>query len=83
VGIVIGGSAISSLRNRIRAILRLTANGSTRVIGLLSPPTVAAVVGVALTAYGLFMLYEPLAFIVPGVFLTTFGLWLAGMFSKV
>lgn len=60
------------------AILATIANGSKRLLGLLSPSTVAALAGTALTAYGLHVLYPPLAYIVPGAALTLFGLWLAG-----
>jgi hypothetical protein len=66
----------------IRAILTAVVHGSKQLIGLLSPSTVAASVGVALTAYGLYGLYEPLAYIVPGLLLTAFGLWLAGVFTR-
>lgn len=63
-------------------MMRAIANGSKRLLGLLSASTVAALIGIVLTAYGLYLLYEPLAYIVPGLMLTAFGLWLAGMFSK-
>lgn len=62
-----------------RGMMRSIANGSKRFIQGFSPPTVAALTGSALTAYGLHMLYAPLAYIVPGIALTWFGLWLAGL----
>lgn len=61
-----------------RGILTLTAKVGTRLIGLFDVPTCAALVGIGLTAYGLHMLFPPLAYIVPGAALLTFGLWLAG-----
>ncbi len=66
------------MRTRVRAILKTSANGSKRVLGLFSPPTVAALAGLGLTVYGLHMLYAPLAYLIPGGALTAFGLWLAG-----
>lgn len=51
-------------------------------LGLFSPSTVTALGGITLLSYGLWSVYEPLAYIVPGLGLTAFGLWLAGMFSK-
>ena len=62
--------------------MRTIANGSKRLIGLLSPSTVVALAGLLLTAYGLAGVYEPLAFIVPGAGLLAFGLWLAGAFTR-
>lgn len=62
---------------RIRVILSLVANGSKRLLGLFTLPTVAALVGTALSVWGLHMVYEPLAFIVPGSALVAGALWLA------
>lgn len=67
------------MSRRVRAILSATAHGSTRLLRLFTPATLAALLGAALTAYGLYMVYPPLAFIVPGTALLAFGLWLAGL----
>jgi len=63
--------------SRIGAILSLVANGSKQVISLLSLPTVAALVGAALSVVGLWMLFPPLALILPGTALLAGSLWLA------
>lgn len=47
------------------------------IIGLFSIPTVAVLVGAALTVWGLHMVYPPAAYIVPGVLLMLSGLFLA------
>lgn len=60
-----------------RAILGAIANGSTRLLSLFSLPTVAALVGVALSVAGLHMVYAPLAYIVPGAALVGGAVWLA------
>lgn len=66
------------MRTRLRATLRVIANGSKRFLGLFSPPTVAVFGGAALTAWGLWMVNPALSAIVTGGLLTSFGLWLAG-----
>ena len=62
-----------------RGILSMTAEVGRRLIGLFTIPTVAALAGSALTVYGLRMIYDPLAYLVPGAVLVLFGLWLAGL----
>ena len=47
------------------------------ILGVLTFPTLAAVVGAVLSVTGLHMVYAPLAFIVPGVALVAGGVWLA------
>lgn len=63
------------------AILRTIANGSKRFIFAGTSPfstaTVAALAGTAATIAGLYMVYPPLALIVPGACLVTGGVWLA------
>lgn len=61
----------------MRAILGAIANGSTRFLGLFTLPTVAALAGTALSVWGLWMVYAPLALIVPGAALVAGALWLA------
>lgn len=63
----------------MRGILTSAANGSRRLIGLFTAPTVAVLSGTGLLTAGLHMVYEPLAFIVPGAVLVMSGLWLAGV----
>ncbi len=58
-------------------MLSVIVKGSTRLISSFSLPTVAALVGAALSVWGLHMVYPPLAFVVPGVTLLGFGVWLA------
>ena len=58
-----------------RAILGVIANGSKRFLGFFSPPTVAALLGAALSVMGLHMLYPPLAYLVPGASLLAFAIW--------
>jgi len=58
-------------------MMRQTVNGSKRLIGLLSIPTIAVLGGTAAMALGLWMVYAPLAYIVVGGLLLSFGLWLA------
>lgn len=65
------------MQNRVSGILRAIANGSTRLLGLFTLPTVAALAGSALSVWGLHMVYPPLAFIAPGTALLAGGLWLA------
>lgn len=67
------------MRTPVRAILGTIVKVGTRLIGLFSPPTIAALAGLGLTVYGLHMLYAPLAYLIPGGALTAFGLWLAGL----
>jgi ABC-type antimicrobial peptide transport system permease subunit len=43
------------------------------VIGLLSVPTLAVLMGAGLLIWGLRMVYEPLAYIVPGACLLAIG----------
>jgi hypothetical protein len=38
--------------------------------------------GFGLVGVGLYMMYPPLAFVVPGAALLTFGLWLAGVLPE-
>jgi len=68
---------------RIRGILLAIANGSKRLLVRaatpFSPATVAALFGFAATTMGLYMVYEPLALIIPGTGAIVFGLWLAGL----
>lgn len=61
----------------MRVILSLVANGSKQLIALFSLPTVAALAGTALSVWGLWMVYAPLALIVPGAALVAGALWLA------
>lgn len=70
------------MRGLVCAIIAQAVHGSKQFVSLFSPSTVAALAGVALTAYGLHALYEPLAYIVPGLLLMIFGLWLAGVFTR-
>jgi hypothetical protein len=70
------------MRAKVCAILSVAAEGIKQFIRLFSPSTVAALVGVALTSYGLSLVYEPLAYIIPGAMLTAFGLWMAGAFTR-
>lgn len=65
------------MRRLSRAILSLVAHGSKQLAGLFTLPTVAALVGTVLSVWGLFLVYAPLAFIVPGAALVGFGVWLA------
>ena len=65
------------MRRLAATIGSIVANGSKQLRELLSLPTVAALVGVALSVVGLHMLFPPLAFIVPGVLLVVGALWLA------
>lgn len=51
---------------RLRAILTATANGSKRLLGLFSPATLAILLGGGLLIWGLYLVYQPLAFLVPG-----------------
>lgn len=52
------------------------------IVALFSPSTVAALGGLALLSFGLWGIYQPLAFVIPGAAFTAFGLWLAGMFTS-
>lgn len=67
------------MRVILYGILTKAANGSKRLFGLLSAPTLAVLGGAGLLTTGLHMVYEPLAFIVPGLVLVVGGLWLAGV----
>lgn len=62
---------------RVGAILSKVAYGSKQFLGLLSLPTVAALAGTALSVAGLWMVYPPLALILPGLSLLGGSLWLA------
>lgn len=63
----------------VRGIVRVTAHGSTRVIALFSPATVAVLAGLVLMGYGLHEIYAPLAPVIIGAGCLTFGLWLLGV----
>ena len=65
------------MRRLAATIGSIVAYGSKQLRELLSLPTVAALVGVALSVVGLHMLFPPLAYIVPGAALVGFGVWLA------
>lgn len=71
------------MRRRFALIIRAIANGSKRlgqsVVAPFSTATIAALAGTAATTMGLYLVYPPLALIVPGVCVTAFGLWLAGL----
>jgi hypothetical protein len=62
---------------RIRGILSVIANGSTRFLGLFTLPTVAAILGAVVLIVGLHQLFPPLAYIVPGAGALAFGVYLA------
>lgn len=67
------------MRGRFALIIESIANGSKRFLGLFSLPTVAALAGTALSVWGLWMVYPPLALIIPGALSLGFGMWLAGI----
>ena len=55
---------------------RRIAQGSKRFAGLFSFPTGAVLVGGSLTIPGLYMIYPPLALLLPGTGLIALGAWL-------
>lgn len=61
------------LKIAMRGTIRLLVEVPKRVSGLLTAPTLAVLVGAGLLIWGLRMVYEPLAYIVPGGALTGFG----------
>ena len=62
---------------RKRGSIGLIRNGSKRLSRFATPPTVLTLSGLGLMSVGLWLLYPPLAYIVPGGLFLTGGLMLA------
>jgi hypothetical protein len=61
------------MRTAIRGTIAAIVQVPKQMIGLLSAPTLAVLGGAGLLIWGLHMIYEPLAYIVPGIALAAFG----------